>query len=213
MFINIDNNLIFRRMIGRMFLFWVIGGLMVNAVSGQKSYTFHEVNLPLEDWRWIDFPYLDGKGVRYMCEYQSDEIWFATNQGLIHFNGYEYQNHGEPQGLMGNPVHLVYVNSDGITFAATDVGIFRLSRKDYWEAVIKWPEPGDVSYYFINEISGQKLILGTNIGAIVLEEGEGPTVVTEKSLEKVVENLLPEARIVFFPDLSGYQASFGNVSD
>ncbi|MCB0854462.1 MAG: hypothetical protein KDD63_19705, partial [Bacteroidetes bacterium] len=52
-----------------------------------------------------------------------------------------------------------------------------------------------------------------NIGAIVLEEGEGPTVVTEKSLEKVVENLLPEARIVFFPDLSGYQASFGNVSD
>ncbi len=147
-----------------------------------------------------------------MYEYQPDRVWFATNKGLLHFNGYEYEVQGEEQGLKGKPVHLVYVTQNGITVAATDVGLFRYAKQDFWQPMLEWPSPGGVSYEYIGEISGQRLVLGTDFGAIVIREGESPIVYTDASLEEEVRALIPEAKLIFFPLSIHQHGTFGAVS-
>ncbi|MEZ4685041.1 MAG: hypothetical protein R3B47_02965 [Bacteroidia bacterium] len=108
---------------------------------GQTGYSPPAANFPLESWRWTDLARTEGKGVRYMHEYKPNRVWFATNKGLLHFDGYEYDCQGEEEGLKGAPAHLVYTTQHGITVAATGAGLFRYSKRTIGSPSLNGPNP------------------------------------------------------------------------
>ena len=179
----------------------------------QHAYQPQEETFPQESWRWIDFPRTAGKGVCALYEYQPNQVWFATNQGLLHFDGYQYQWHGEAEGLLGTPVHQVYVTEGGVTVATTDQGVFRYEAENHWEPILTWPEPGAVSYFSIDELSGQRLAIGTNLGLICLSIDQVPQVITEAAMRETVEAHLPKAEVVPLPTQVQALGTFSRVSD
>ncbi len=182
-------------------------------IHAQVPYQPVKGSFPLEPWRWIDFPKIEGKGVRYLHEYQSDKVWFATNNGVLYYDGYHYRCHTEAHGLIGKPVHLVFVTAGGVAIAATDHGVFRHVGEDQWKAVLTWSSPGEVEYSSITELSGQRLMLSTNLGVICLGLGEAPWVYTTTTLRNKVERLVPDAQIVPFPSEAMALGEVGSVSD
>jgi ligand-binding sensor domain-containing protein len=197
------------------FSFALVMMLCVCALSSlaQQPYEPLTEPLPLESWRWIDFPRTVGKGVRYLHEYQPNQVWFATNNGLVHFDGYEYRWHNEAQGLEGKPVYMVYVTKGGITVAATDYGIFRYAAEGRWEPMLSWAEPGRVTYRSIGEWSGQRLVVGTNLGLVTLQLGHAPVIYTDATQREEALSLVPEADVISFPARVAAHGTFANVSD
>lgn len=188
---------------------WTIPGLYL----AQSPYPTPQVTYPLDTWRWLDLPQIEGKGVRFLHEYQPQKVWFATNDGLLRYDGYRYEAHGEAQGLRGNPVHLVKVSAGGVTVAATDYGIYRYEAQDTWRPILEWTSPGAVSYLSISELSGQRLMIGTSIGALCLRLGAPPQVYTDPTQAERVATLLPQAQILRFPAAASELGAFTNVSD
>ena len=182
-------------------------------LKAQVAYEPTTESFPLESWRWIDFPRTEGKSVLYMHEYQPNQVWFATNDGLLHFDGYEYRWHTAEQGLRGKPVHLVYVTKGGVTIAATDHGIFRYEEANRWTPILSWPQPGRVTYHSVTELSGQRLALGTSLGMICLQLGKPPLVYTDASEAEEVKKQLPEARILTFPQSVARLGTYYQVTD
>lgn len=193
-------------------LFGFLGGLF-HVAHAQQAYVPQRSNMPLESWRWNDFPQTEGKGVRYLHEYQPNKVWFATNDGLLHFNGYEYQYHTMDEGLSGLPVHLVYVTEDGITIATTDIGIFRYEAENVWRPMATWSQAGSIQFYSIREVSGKRLFLGTNIGVISLKSGEAPIIYTDYSQQEKARKIFPSGRLILFPEGTKNLGVMNNVSD
>ncbi|MDP5171316.1 MAG: hypothetical protein NWR72_13815, partial [Bacteroidia bacterium] len=182
-------------------------------VYAQQPYHPQKANLPLESWRWTDFPQTEGKGVRYLHEYQDNKVWFATNDGLLHFDGYEYRCHTEEQGLIGAPAQVVFVTKGGVTIAGTDLGIFRYEEENVWRPVVMWEDPGSIVYFSVQEVSGQRVCLATNLGVIMLKPGEHPMVFTSQAKKERAQRLFPDARIVLFPQEAEAIGEVKNVSD
>ena len=52
-------------------------------------------------------------------------LWFATNEGLARFNGYEFTNYGRENGLRRDAVFDILETRSGVYWAATSEGVVR----------------------------------------------------------------------------------------
>ncbi|MDX2247070.1 MAG: helix-turn-helix domain-containing protein [Bacteroidia bacterium] len=95
----------------------------IGLLTGQKVYKPADPNPFKESWRWQSFDELEGRGVRSVFEDVEGTIWFATDQGILEYNGYTWIAH-QPEGINAVPFVEITASSKYI-FACTATAVYR----------------------------------------------------------------------------------------
>lgn len=98
--------------------------LTENFVHGDDAEVLRTANPLLEPWRITQFPELEGRGLRCIAEDLAGNIWFGLRDGVVRYDGYEWQDFGKDDGLPGTDVFSIVRRSSGQLVAATEVGLF-----------------------------------------------------------------------------------------
>ncbi len=130
-----------------------------------QPYMPKTVNPLLESWRWKHFPELEGKGIRYIAESSSQEVWVSYNEGVLEYDGYDWKTHDARNGLTVSPVEQLLVAADGAIFATTAKGIFRYDGNS-WEHFFKIPGNRTFVFHGIRELSDRSVIACADWGFI-----------------------------------------------
>ena len=109
-------------------------GLAAAECWAVRPYTPVHPDPVLEPWRWTTFPELRGLGLRCMAEDKEGRMWFGVDDGVRVYDGTEWMEYTEDDGLLGRPVYSVCTASDGSVYVGTSTGISRY-RDGRWECV------------------------------------------------------------------------------
>ena len=100
---------------------------------------------PLEEkWRWRSYPELSGRGLKSMTEDRDGNLWFGVDDGVVRYDGIEWVDYTEEDGVYGSPVVTLCATRDGSVYAGTDLGVSRF-REGQWERVLQGDMPWVVS--------------------------------------------------------------------
>ena len=133
----------------------------------QKTY-MPEFGDPLTElWRWTTFDELSGKGVRCIAESSDGNIWFGANNGIIRYNGLEWQEYNSSNGFIENTVyHLSYSNNQTL-YAGTNVGLYTFNDGQ-WEKIFP---AGNVTEN--NQLQNINCLKKLHDGSIIASVGKG----------------------------------------
>lgn len=91
---------------------------------------------PLEEaWRWKTFDRLSGTGPLCICEDTTGQIWFGTSQGVFVYDGLDWQQFTEADGLLSNKVTAVAAGPDGVVYAGGPSGV-NVFDSGVWEPLL-----------------------------------------------------------------------------
>ena len=74
-------------------------------------------------WRWTRYPEVSGTGVECLTQTTDGAMWFGVDDGVIRYDGLEWQHFGVDDGIYGDEVTVLHAGPDGMLFAGTAVGI------------------------------------------------------------------------------------------
>lgn len=169
------------------------------SVFAIKSYEPEISNPFLEDWRWKHYDELDGKGVKSISEGISEDVWFATNQGIYRYDGYVFHLFDTADGLSGLPVYQIKKTYDDKLYASTQDGLFIL-KKNTWSNVFTDPTHS-FNILTIREIEGEGLFCLTGNGFVRISKSNEIQVFTSKELiEQISENYSSDIQWIVLPD-------------
>ena len=81
---------------------------------------------------WQSFPEIEGNIKKGILDLDG-EIWFASNNGLYRYNGYEvinYNLHNSP--LINNRINDLAVDANNVIWIATNDGLFSFDHGFWW---------------------------------------------------------------------------------
>jgi len=150
-------------------LIFAISSITPNISIASQSYTPRSPNPILESWRWMRFPYLESKGVRCLAEAHDGTMWFGVNDGLLRYDGSNWEFYGKDKGLRNEPVLDIINTRQNYTYLYTSSGIYKLNN-DYWDLVldIEIKHRGNTPPTF-TEISDGSVWLGTQYGMLQIK--------------------------------------------
>ncbi len=85
-----------------------------------------------ESWRWQTFPALNGQDVRCMTEAANHVMWFGLKDGIMKFNGFNWEKHDKNNGFISESVNHLLTTKNKQVYAGTNYGLFRL-KENKWE--------------------------------------------------------------------------------
>ena len=68
-------------------------------VLAKNPYTPKIADPLMETWRWTNYAELNGKGTRCIIEDNNNCVWFGVNEGLLSYDGLEWQEYKEKNGF------------------------------------------------------------------------------------------------------------------
>ena len=141
--------------------------LRVPAALAVQPYTPVHPDPVLEPWRWTVYPELKWLGLRYMAEATDGAMWFGVDEGVVRYDGIEWQTFTPDDGVRGAPVNVLCAAGDGSVYAGSDWGISRY-REGVWEHV--FPPEGDLPWPVndLMEARDGSIWAGTGWGALRL---------------------------------------------
>ncbi len=156
---------------------------------------------PLEQpWRWRAFPELHGRELRSIDVGPGPVVWFGVRGGVLRYDGVEWKEFSESDGLVRPSVNDILVASDGRVYAGTNGGLFRLDS-DRWRPV--WPAPGQVPTPVLELVGSADgtLWAATEWGALhVSRDGSSPVMLTASAGTEALSRLYPGLNIRPIPD-------------
>ena len=90
----------------------------------------------LEKWRWVKFPELSSKGVQCMVEDNQKTMWFGLDNGVISYDGSEWNEHNNSTGFTNGTVRVLSFSENGFLYAGSDSGLYVFNKKIFdslWE--------------------------------------------------------------------------------
>lgn len=100
----------------------------------KKPFYPESINPITDLFRWKHIHELEGKGVRDFTETNDNILWFAANDGVFRYDGYNFELHDKTKGLFGFPVNKVFTAKNGDLYASTDHGIF-MYKDSLWNNI------------------------------------------------------------------------------
>ena len=139
-------------------------------ILAKNSYTPKIADPLMETWRWTNYAELNGKGTRCIVEDNSKCVWFGVNQGLLSYDGLEWQEYNEKTGFTDDPVNVLFVSGEGQLYAATDNQLY-LRHQNKWQPVLK-DITIDFQIYAVKEVPGIGLMCATDKGLFWIVENK-----------------------------------------
>lgn len=182
------------------------------AGMGQQPYSPEIVNPLTEPWRWRQFPALEGKGVSFIAEDREGKVWFGFNDGILCYDGYQWQHHDENNGLIGSPVQQILASNNGNLYATTSSGLYIL-KGETWEALLTPPESLVINYTFLKEDSKGHIYLGSSYGVFQIRENEIVRCFTSPTNVEALAEHEEGINFVLFPDEALESNTFLEITD
>ena len=136
----------------------------------QKSFSIEEYTPQFSDplfekWRWRSYPFLTGKGLKDLAETGDGRIWFAVNDGIYAYNGYDWTLFTTDNGLVDGSVSCLYSSRNFGLFVGTDRGVSRFFNEK-WEKVFNPQLEGEWDVYDITVDETGAIWLATRYGLV-----------------------------------------------
>lgn len=155
----------------------VLACIPVFRVSAKSPYTPKIVDPIKESWRWNHYHELDGKGVKSITEGEDGSVWFASNEGVIRYDGYYWKTFKEADGISGFPVNDVLGSYNGNIYATTQNGIYYYDG-NRWNNLF-YDESGTFEFGSFNETQTKQIFCIMNNGFIRIARNNKLTFYTD----------------------------------
>lgn len=123
-----------------------------------------------EQWRWESFPELIGKGCRCMIEDDKKVLWFGVNNGVMRYDGMNWNFYALTKDSSEIPVVSLCSASDGSLYMGTAKGIYTLKNGKCKSISLNvdFGDPIDHPYNKIPiiEASDRSIFIGSHQGVI-----------------------------------------------
>ena len=192
-------------------VFAAIMAAMACSLSFAQSFTPDLVDPITEKWRWVKFPELEGKGVRYVVEDRFGTVWFGVDEGIITYDGREWTRHGPDQGLPAVAIEHVSAMHNGDIYCASRSGIYRYINAS-WETVFESADDNAFELFQLREIADGSLLIATNLGVLQVKENAVMRIFTPETVVDDASAVFGNLEIVDIPSLADNAASF-HISD
>ena len=114
----------------RIYYFWLLlFSLEFDSSSGMEDNIWQKIQPPaiIQNSRWLFTDFLEDSKIFYYPIWQvafaaDGTAWFATSNGLFRYNGYQWAQFTEKDGLPSSLVRCVLVTKKGILWVGTDKG-------------------------------------------------------------------------------------------
>ena len=183
---------------------------MVNPLFSQ-NYTPASVDLLKEEWRWVHFPELEGKGIRCLTEDQLGRVWVGVDDGIMVYDRRDWTKHGAEEGLPAATTELILAARNGTMYAASTAGIYLFNGRQ-WEPILEIPEGETFDVYQLRELNDGSIMLGSNLGVVQVAENQVTRVFTRSGMTDDVFNIAGDIDLVYLPDEAMREDGF-HVSD
>ena len=152
----------------------------------------------LEPWRISHFPELKGRGLRCIAEDADGNIWFGLRDGAVRYDGYEWQDFGEEDGLPGTEVTSIVRRASGQLIAATADGLFE-QQGTRWRRLFPSGEQSRLNTSQLIEASDAAIWACTRWGLLRLKNANA-TLFTSKNLRSLAEETGLYDRVITIQD-------------
>ena len=132
----------------------------------------------LEKWRWVKFPELSSKGVQCMVEDNQKTMWFGLDNGVISYDGSEWNGHNRSTGFTNGTVRVLSFSETGLLYAGSDSGLF-VYRDDNWQSLFTTKNIPGLMIQSILDIPQKGIFCGTNYGLIWIQNSNTHIYTTE----------------------------------
>ncbi len=150
----------------------------------------------LESWRWHALPELKGLGLLDILERGEDDFWFATRDGLYHYDGRLWDKH-VLEAEKGPLPQTLALGHDGRVLVGTTDGIYWI-EKDRGHRLL--PRMNDLQWdvYSIEVDAGGGIWAATNLGLLFVDGSMemSPRLYTSAGLTTFIRQVAPDAGIV-----------------
>lgn len=152
-----------------------------------------------EMWRWHHMAELDRAGFRCMASAPDGSIWFGVNNGLLRYDGTQWEAHDKESGFVNNAVKDVAVTTDGTVYAVSNNALYRY-KNEQWERVFPVVIPSPVALTCVLPSTAGGVWVGSSRGFLHVKD-QSVTLWTEHFHMGGVIKLLPEgAKVEIIPD-------------
>jgi signal transduction histidine kinase/DNA-binding response OmpR family regulator/ligand-binding sensor domain-containing protein len=166
-------------------------------LHGQSPYV-PEVSEPLsETWRWKSLENLSTKGVRCMIDDQDGNMWFGLNNGIVRYDGYNW-NYFDQDLYLQRPVTSLALTADGSLYAASESGLLKFTDET-WQKVFPTNDTLHIPITCLTHAPDGKIFAGIQNGFIII--GDEQTIIfTILAHVATFRQTHPEAKVVILPD-------------
>lgn len=106
-----------------------------SVLFSQSAYQPEFKNPFNESWRWNYFPEIEGEGIRCVTQTRNGTFLFGSNNGVLSYNGIDWNLLGNDSIFEDQPVTSVFVDAKDEIYAGTEKGLFVFSKKK-WDAIV-----------------------------------------------------------------------------
>ncbi|QCK13282.1 hybrid sensor histidine kinase/response regulator transcription factor [Mangrovivirga cuniculi] len=122
-----------------------------------------------ENWRYVNFDELNGKGVRCLTSLnKGEEVWFGLDSGAVQYDGYNWKYFKIKDGLPGTPVQKISASPKDEIVAATQGGLARYN-KDKWNTIFQLKHTS-LEFTSIEHLKSGNIACGSNKGLFLVTE-------------------------------------------
>jgi ligand-binding sensor domain-containing protein/signal transduction histidine kinase len=121
----------------------------------------------LEQWRWRNFPELNGKGVHCLTEDRHHAMWFGVDKGVIYYDGYHWQTYNRKNGFIDGRITTLYAARDGSVYAGSDSGLF-VFNIDRWQPLFEQDINAQFCITSIFILADKTILCGTKKGLLLI---------------------------------------------
>lgn len=158
----------------------ILPTLYILSICRLFSTTPYEPEQPsgiLEKWRWHELEPLRTHLLICGVEAEDGHLWFASDKGLISYDGYKTYTHPYPKELASTLPYYIHSTNNGIRYVFTSKGIFSY-QNGTWKERLTYKSQGRNTGHHVAKSSNGIEIISTPIGVYRL---------TDDRFEKVKE--------------------------
>ena len=170
-----------------------------------ESYTPEQADVFRENWRWHHLQEIDNDGIRDISQDEEGNIWFASEDGVFKYDGYDFHLYEIYGTIDTNHVNCIISSKVGL-FAANSYELFTYQDK-VWTPIFK-----DAKQNFkilkIKELADGNIYCLTNEGFLSIDKEKHITIYTYAALRSSrTEEYGSSIEWKTIPDALQYQGS------
>jgi ligand-binding sensor domain-containing protein/signal transduction histidine kinase len=122
-------------------------------------------------------------------------MWFGVDKGVIHYNGYDWEEFNADSGFTDAAVTALYLTKKGYLFAGSDSGIF-IYKQNRWQIVCPAPFNEKFLITSITGLTNETVLCGTNLGLLWISGEKKIFYISETEEMNSLKNAGYDIRIV-----------------
>ncbi|MBD3268043.1 response regulator [bacterium] len=177
-------------------LLWFV--LLAAPVWASQPFTPQTTDPMQDDWRWRDFPSLEGRGVTAMAQTRDGDLWFAVESGLTRYDGLDWHDiHLKTSQVQLPLFSLCALKEGGLLFGAMN-GLFKYEQ-DAVQRVFPAEDNGPWPIEDIIEHSEGSVWCASPFGLVGIRD-RAVSLYAPQGMEPFIEKTHPDVHFSPVPD-------------